>query len=136
LSEIRRAVLDLDPASSAPARRGSLPATRLFNPAGPPPPPVRQGQAEKTPPAKAGKVKKGGFPPAEVERATNTLLAGLAYRRDGSFAIEFARAVNHPRLNVSFLIAMREDALSRLDRFKGRIPNLFDNYLRIGHLDR
>jgi WD40 repeat protein len=33
------------------------------------------------------------------------------------------------------LIAIREDALAKLDRFKGRIPNLFDNYLRMEHLD-
>ena len=54
---------------------------------------------------------------------------------DGSFAVEFARAVNRPDLRVSFLVAIREDALARLDRFKGRIPNLFDNYLRTRHLD-
>ncbi len=31
---------------------------------------------------------------------------------------------------------MREDSLAKLDRFKGRIPCLFDNYLRIEHLDK
>ncbi|HEU4933464.1 MAG TPA: ATP-binding protein, partial [Pyrinomonadaceae bacterium] len=55
---------------------------------------------------------------------------------DNSFAVQFPRAVNRPDLRVSFLISIREDALARLDRFKGRIPNLFDNYLRIDHLDR
>jgi hypothetical protein len=55
---------------------------------------------------------------------------------EDAFAVEFPRAVNRSDLRVSFLIAMREDALFRLDRFKGRIPNLFDNYLRIEHLDR
>jgi len=55
---------------------------------------------------------------------------------DNSFAIQFPRAVNRPDLRVSFLISIREDALAKLDRFKGRIPNLFDNYLRIDHLDR
>ena len=55
---------------------------------------------------------------------------------EGTFAVEFPRAVNHPDLRVSFLVATREDALAKLDRFKGRIPNLFDNYLRIDHLDR
>ncbi|MFQ5342889.1 MAG: hypothetical protein ACE5F6_15225, partial [Anaerolineae bacterium] len=54
----------------------------------------------------------------------------------GAFAGEFPRAVNRPDLRVSFLIAIREDALAKLDRFKGRVPNLFDNYLRIEHLDR
>ena len=34
------------------------------------------------------------------------------------------------------LLALRDDALAKLDRFKGRIPNLFANYLRLDHLDR
>jgi WD40 repeat protein len=54
---------------------------------------------------------------------------------DGSFAVEFPRAVNRADLRVSFLVTIREDALARLDRFKGRLPNLFDNYLRTRHLD-
>jgi WD40 repeat protein len=54
---------------------------------------------------------------------------------EGSFAVEFPVAVNRPDLRVSFLIAIREDALARLDRFKGQVPNLFDNYLRTRHLD-
>ena len=53
---------------------------------------------------------------------------------EGTFAVEFPRAVNSTGLRVNFLVALREDALSKLDRFKGRIPNLFDNYLRIAHL--
>ena len=52
----------------------------------------------------------------------------------GTFAVEFPLAVNSAELRVNFLVSLREDALSKLDRFKGRIPNLFDNYLRIGHL--
>ncbi len=53
----------------------------------------------------------------------------------GTLAMEFPRAVNTANLRVNFLIAIREDALARLDRFKGRIPRLFENYLRIQHLD-
>jgi hypothetical protein len=55
---------------------------------------------------------------------------------DGTFATEFPRAVNRPDLRVSFLLSMREDSIAKLDFFKGRIPNLFDNYLRIDHLER
>lgn len=55
---------------------------------------------------------------------------------DHSFAVEFPRAVNRPDLRVSFLVSMREDSIAKLDFFKGRIPNLFDNYLRIDHLER
>lgn len=54
----------------------------------------------------------------------------------GSFATDFPEAVRRPGLRVSFLLALREDALAKLDRFKGRIPNLFANYLRLEHLSR
>ncbi|HYN06971.1 MAG TPA: hypothetical protein VES67_06250 [Vicinamibacterales bacterium] len=54
----------------------------------------------------------------------------------GTFAVEFPRVVNRPDLRVSFLVSMREDSIAKLDFFKGRIPNLFDNYLRIDHLER
>lgn len=50
------------------------------------------------------------------------------------FDTEFPRAVNRPDLRTNFLISIREDGLAKLDRFKGRIPSLFDNYLRIEHL--
>jgi hypothetical protein len=53
-----------------------------------------------------------------------------------SFEAEFARAVNDAECQASFLISMREDALSKLDRFERRIPGLFDNYLRLEHLNR
>ena len=55
--------------------------------------------------------------------------------RRASFAVEFARAVNRRDLRASFLVSMREDSIAKLDFFKGRIPNLFDNYLRIDRLD-
>jgi hypothetical protein len=54
----------------------------------------------------------------------------------GTFAVEFPNAVNRRDLRVSFLVSMREDSIAKLDLFKGRIPNLFDNYLRIDHLER
>ena len=55
---------------------------------------------------------------------------------DGTFAEELPRMLNRAQLPVNFLIAIREDALGMLDRFKGTIPNLFDNILRIEHLSR
>src|SRR2546423_11141678 len=54
---------------------------------------------------------------------------------EGTFAFEFPRAVNLPELRANFLVSIREDALAKLDCFKGRIAKLFDNYLRIEHLD-
>lgn len=54
----------------------------------------------------------------------------------GSFSIQFPMALNVSNLPLNVLVSLREDALARLDRFEGSIPNLFDNYLRIEHLDR
>ena len=56
--------------------------------------------------------------------------------RPGSFLDEFSEAATRPGLRASFLLAVREDALAKLDRFKSRIPNVFGNYLRLEHLDR
>lgn len=55
--------------------------------------------------------------------------------KDNAFDVEFARAVNREEIDVNFLVAMREDALSRLDRFRARIPNMLGNALRLRHLD-
>ncbi len=55
---------------------------------------------------------------------------------ESTFAVEFPRAVNRPNLRVNFLISIREDSLAQLDRFKGRIPSLFDNRLRVEHLNK
>jgi WD40 repeat protein len=53
----------------------------------------------------------------------------------GRFDEEFPRAVNRADLRANFVVSIREDALAKLDRFKGRIPYLFDNYLRLDRLD-
>ena len=52
----------------------------------------------------------------------------------GMFDEVFAQLVNDPDLRINMLLSLREDAWSRLDRFKGRIPLLFDNYLRVDYL--
>jgi hypothetical protein len=53
----------------------------------------------------------------------------------GTFADEFPQAINDANLRARFLVSMRDDALSKLDCFKGSIPTLFDNRLQIAHLD-
>ncbi len=53
----------------------------------------------------------------------------------GTFTQEFPRALKDTDLRVNFLLSFREDALAQLDRFKGHIPNLFKNILRVKHLD-
>jgi serine/threonine protein kinase len=55
--------------------------------------------------------------------------------KDNLFDEEFARAVNREDVDANFLVAMREDSLSRLDRFRARIPNMLSNALRLRHLD-
>lgn len=60
----------------------------------------------------------------------------LYHPLEDEFASEFAKAVTKPEAPVSFLISIREDFYAKLDRFEGRIPTLYDNYLRIEHLDR
>jgi hypothetical protein len=50
------------------------------------------------------------------------------------FAGEWSRILRARRLRVNFLVAIREDALARMDRFEGFVPGLFDNYLRLEHL--
>lgn len=54
---------------------------------------------------------------------------------EGTFATEFPRAVNTLGLSVNFLVSYREDAHAKLDFFKGSIPQLFENYFRIEHLE-
>lgn len=54
----------------------------------------------------------------------------------GTFAYEFPRAVTDKDTRANFLVCIREDAVAKLDVFEGRIPTLFENYIRIDHLDR
>ena len=60
----------------------------------------------------------------------------LYHEAESGFALELPDLVTRAGLRVRALVSIRDDALSKLDRFKGRIPNLFANYLRLDHLDR
>jgi WD40 repeat protein len=55
--------------------------------------------------------------------------------RGEAFDLQLAQAVKEPGLRSNFLISMREDMLAQLDRLKGKIPNILNNYLRLEHLD-
>lgn len=57
-------------------------------------------------------------------------------RGKNDFDAELARAINRQEVDASFVLSMREDGLSKLDRFQGRIPNLLNNLLRLEHLCR
>jgi WD40 repeat protein len=54
---------------------------------------------------------------------------------DGTLAVELPRAVMREDLRASFLVSIREDAYTQLDRFEGRIRNLFGSNFRLEHLD-
>lgn len=60
----------------------------------------------------------------------------LYHPDDDAFVVEFSQAVSRSKAPISFLISIREDALAKLDRFEKGIPGVFDNYLRLDHLDR
>jgi len=49
---------------------------------------------------------------------------------------QLGRILSIRDLPVNVLLSIREDELAALDRFKGRIPRLYDNYLRLSHLAR
>src|SRR5262249_5328873 len=49
----------------------------------------------------------------------------------GSFAAELAELIADQELPVSVLIALREDAIGKLDALKGGIPDLFGNLVRV-----
>ena len=59
----------------------------------------------------------------------------LYHPRNDNFESQFSKAVMQTDIPISFLISIREDTLARLDRFEGRIPILFDNYIRLEHLN-
>ena len=52
------------------------------------------------------------------------------------FEAELAAVVNRPDVDAHVLLSLREDGLSKLDRFSGRIANVLGNMLRLDHLDR
>jgi WD40 repeat protein len=54
---------------------------------------------------------------------------------NNTFESEFSRTINREEVDANFLLSLREDSISRLDRFKTRVPNLMENTLRLEHLD-
>jgi hypothetical protein len=60
----------------------------------------------------------------------------LAHYHDEAVDRELVAAMSRPHPLTSFIVSLREDALAQLDRYDGRIPDLFENYLRIDHLSR
>jgi WD40 repeat protein len=51
-----------------------------------------------------------------------------------AFDSELARIIKAPRLPVSVLLGVRDDALAKLDRLEPYVPRILDNKLRLDHL--
>ncbi|MGH3976344.1 MAG: hypothetical protein ACRDS9_23950, partial [Pseudonocardiaceae bacterium] len=64
------------------------------------------------------------------------LLYHAMERGEEGLTAELGRILSARDLPVHVVLSMREDALAGLDCFKGRVPNLFANYLRLAHLSR
>jgi len=48
---------------------------------------------------------------------------------------QLARVINSRKIDANFILSLRQDNLSTLERFRLRIPNLMANMLRLDHLD-
>ena len=55
--------------------------------------------------------------------------------RGGPLREALTEILARPTLRVHVLLGIRDDALAELDAFKGRVPGLFGNVLRLDHLD-
>ena len=86
-SRLYRALIDTNLAINADASKGFFHDPTLFTVTSVLAPGITHEQTEKAVLAEIEKVKKNGVTDPEVTRAINKLLAGIAYRRDGSFAI-------------------------------------------------
>lgn len=53
---------------------------------------------------------------------------------ESGFDAELARAITRRDVDAGFVISLREDSLSKLDRLKKRVPQLLANMLRLSHL--
>jgi cell division protein FtsB len=53
-----------------------------------------------------------------------------------AFSETFTQAVNNTKLPVNFMLSLRDDALAKLDFFKGKFQEPMSNTLRLNHLSR
>jgi WD40 repeat protein len=56
-------------------------------------------------------------------------------REGKAFLAELGHIISGPALRVSILLGVREDALAKLDPLKAYVPGLYDNNLRLRHLN-
>jgi hypothetical protein len=55
---------------------------------------------------------------------------------DSNFQDELVSLVLSKKIKANCILSLREDSLALLDRFKGRLPFLLDNIVRVNYLDR
>lgn len=77
----------------------------------------------------------GGVVLVVLDQFEDHLLAPPSEKRC-AFDDQLAAAINAGDLRAHFLISLQEEFLARLDRFEGKIPRPFRNYIRLEHLDR
>ncbi len=80
-----------------------------------------------------------GFLDGEIYLVLDQLEEYLLYHGadgGGPLAAALSEIVTRPSLRVDVLVGIRDDALSQLDVFKSRVPQLFGNMLRLDHLTR
>ena len=54
----------------------------------------------------------------------------------GTLDHELVALMNDVELRINVMISLREEAMAQLDRFSGRVPELFANHVRVQRLDR
>jgi hypothetical protein len=60
----------------------------------------------------------------------------FTYANAATLTAELSDVLNRSELRVNVLVAVRDDALSELDAFTGRVPDVFGNALPLERLDR
>ncbi len=114
-SRFYRAMIDTNLAISANAGKGFFHDDTLFTVNAMLAPGTTHQKAEQTLLAEIAQVQDSGVTPAEVGRAINKLLAGIAYGRDGSFAIA-------GQINEAIAVGDWTLYLTLLDKIKAVTP--------------
>jgi len=71
-----------------------------------------------------------------LDQFEESFLYDVRAARTATFADEVAECVNDPDLQANFLISIREDAYAALgDLLKGRMANVYGNYLHVEYLN-
>ena len=81
-------------------------------------------------------VERAGEARGEVYLLLDQAEEYFLYHPEGDVLERELAAMLRGPARVNVLVSLREDALAKLDRFKGSIPGILDNYLRLDRLSR